>query len=572
MAMVLVILPTAVLSIMSARMIRGWEEVLKRRLERRAESTIRDAAGRIRARLQDDLAEIQSAMGDCVRNGGSTAEIKAAAERVCAARPTVCNVYLFMNPWGFIHPEQKESRPPVAGRDEGASAADTDDVTISLREALKYELRRAIAEAGSLNVTVKLTVDDCSYCFAPLPERRDLYVGYEVDMAAFQTQLVAVLDAYTGSGFTLVADGPGLELPSRGVPRKGEIVMTDSFSPVPQEAGGDDESGDAWSRSSGDVGVPVATGRLHPPFDFVLLSAFTDDPEQIRRTGAMQARLYVLGVVILAGGIVAGLSLVMWEAAAQIRQARSRSDFVVGVSHDLRTPVASMKVLAETLYLDHVRDPGKRKTFLATIVKECERLHQLTERVLFFVRFGLDAVVYARAEEYPGDRVRSVVEAFRARYVVNAEQACDSAVDVRLSVGEDLPGARIDRAAIGQVLLNLLDNAAKYGKNDGAGPCRVDVSVERAERKRHALSRRRTWLCIAVRDHGGGMDAQDLKRAFRRYYRGPGADDKNVSGVGLGLALSRHVVMAHGGWIEAVSRPGEGCCFSVYLPAMVRKG
>jgi len=565
--MVLVILPTAVLSIMSARMIRGWEAVLKRRLERRAESTVRDAAGRIRARLHDDLAEIQSAMGDRVRNRGTPAEIKTVADRVCEARSMVRNVYLFMNPWGFIYPEQREpAATPAEGRPP--SSADAEDVTVALREALRTELRRAMAETGSLNVTVKLTVGGRPFCFAPLPERRELYVGYEVDMAAFQAQLVAVLDAYVGSGFTLVGDAPGLDLPSRGVPRKGEVIMTDCFSPIPRDVRADREPGDAWSRPRQDGGAPVATGRLDPPFSFVVIEAFTDDPQQIRRTGAMQARLYVLGVVILAGGIVAGVSLVMWEAAVQIRQARSRSDFVVGVSHDLRTPVASMKMLAETLYLGHVRDPGKQKTFLVTIVKECERLHQLTERVLFFVRFGQDALVYTGAKEHPDGMVQSAVDAFRARFAPGAESAANPPVDVRLTMGEDLPGVQVDRAAMGQVLLNLLDNAAKYGSDDTAVPCRIDVTVERFNGKRHALLRRRTWLRIAVRDYGGGMAAKDLRRVFRRYYRGPGADDMNVSGVGLGLALSRHVVRAHGGWMAAVSRQGEGSCFCVYLPAM----
>jgi len=567
--MVLVILPTAVLSIMSARMISGWEAVLKRRLERRAEDTLRDAAGRIRARLHDDLVEIQSALGDCVRNRGTLDEIGGVADRVCAARPLVGNVYLFMNPWGFIYPEQKERPGADSAAAEPDVAVGTADAAVTAGEALRAGLRRAIAEAGSLNVTVKLTVDNRAYCFAPLPERRELYVGYQVDAAAFQTQLVAVLDAYAGSGFTLTAEGPGIALPSRLVPRKGRVLMTDSLSPIPRETKAPREPGDAWSRSREDGGAPVATGRLDAPFDAVKLAAYTDDPRQIRRTGAVQARLYVLGVVILAGGIVAGLSLVMWEAAAQIRQARSRSDFVVGVSHDLRTPVASMKVLAETLYLGHVDNPEKQKTFLATIVKECERLHQLTERVLFFVRFGQDALVYTRVEEHSEGMVRSAVDAFRARYSLDDGSPGAAAVDLRFSVGDGLPGVQVDRSAMGQVILNLLDNAAKYGRGDDAAPCRIDVSVERVLRKRFVLSRMRPWLRIAVCDRGGGMNARDLRRVFRRYYRGPGADDRNVSGVGLGLALSRHVVIAHGGWIEASSRPGEGCCFSVYLPAIV---
>jgi two-component system phosphate regulon sensor histidine kinase PhoR len=117
-----------------------------------------------------------------------------------------------------------------------------------------------------------------------------------------------------------------------------------------------------------------------------------------------------------------------------------------------------------------------------------------------------------------------------------------------------------------QVLLNLLDNAVKYGRSaDGAVDVRVWVDAV-AVRRWRVLPRRR-WVRIAVRDAGPGLSRRDLRRVFRRFYRGAGAQALNVSGTGLGLAVCRHVVRAHGGWIGASSAPGQGSTFSVYLPA-----
>ena len=106
----------------------------------------------------------------------------------------------------------------------------------------------------------------------------------------------------------------------------------------------------------------------------------------------------------------------MHESVAEVSKARIRSDFVIGVSHDLRTPISSMKMLAESLYLGHIPDQGKQKQFLATIARECERLSQMIERVLFFVRYDQEALVYHMKQIEPGGLVESAVRTFEARY------------------------------------------------------------------------------------------------------------------------------------------------------------
>ena len=257
----------------------------------------------------------------------------------------------------------------------------------------------------------------------------------------------------------------------------------------------------------------------------------------------------------------------------------------------MRTPVSSMRMLAESLEMGHVRDPDKQKQFLRTIVTECDRLSQLVERVLFFVRFGQDALVYSLRETDPAVLVESVVRSFAARFSGSAATATDAGprteadradkaggnatpgssegrvsaagLTLRWRFAPDLPGVDVDEAAVTQLVLNLLDNAVKYSCR-GSADIRVDV--DRATRRRRPFGREKTWVIIMVRDHGIGIRRQELRRIFRKFYRGRGARRDHVSGVGLGLAMCRHIAVAHGGWIEAQSVPGEGSTFKVFLP------
>jgi len=267
--------------------------------------------------------------------------------------------------------------------------------------------------------------------------------------------------------------------------------------------------------------------------------------------------------MLLAAAVCVGGWIVLREAATEIRKARSRSEFVAGVSHDLRTPVASMKMLAETLYLGRVAETEKQRKFAGTIVQECDRLSHLIERVLFFVRFGQDALVYSRREVDPGELVRWSVKAFLSRF---EGPSVGTGPDVSVDTAPGLPDVRADESAMSQVILNLLDNAQKY--SPGERRPRIDVAVNTVGGNHWIPGKRREWVCITVRDYGIGMDRETLTRIFRRFYRGSSAVEDNISGVGLGLALCRHVIRAHGGRIDVESVPGEGSTFRVLLPAV----
>jgi len=654
--LLLVILPTAVLSIMASRALKNRELVLQSRLETSAVDAIPEVSSRIIAQLDVALEQVRIGMSDCLARGGNPAAMQVAAVRLRDSHAIIKHVHLFMNPWGFIWPEtpaeparhsldpKSTSQRTEIGREKiedrsrrteergqtrhrtGKSRNGGSGDSSRHRQALIAALRREIAFSGALVHAIRFTVDNASYCFSQLRGTRSLYAGYEVDPEEFVRQLSCTVRAISGRGILLSAKGPGITVPIPGRGEPGEIIVSDSL----------DRSSEIRNPGSDRSSAIIAEGRLAPPFDFVEVTAFMENPDEMRRAGRFQARLYAWGILVLAGGIVAGAWIVLREAATEIRKARSRSDFVIGVSHDLRTPVSSMKMLSESLYLDRVTDPGKQKKFLGTIVTECERLSQMVERILFFVRFGQNALVYQMKEIDTGNLVDSAVRMFRVQFgsELDRRQGAfpasspigelsrgeirehrDSPGMTRKNTGKQrmhftlepgLPMINADESAMTQVLMNLLDNAVKYSggrrpvesmpgrhvtaatRNETAvsegecpekaqektrtndGQARIEIEARVVTRKRCLLQPRKKWVSISVRDHGIGMERKELRRIFRRFYRVPGATGDNVSGVGLGLALCRHVVAAHGGWIDAESMLGGGSTFSVLLP--VAKG
>jgi signal transduction histidine kinase len=624
----LVVLPTAILSFLANRALRSREDLLQYRLKMDAASTIQVVSRRLQARFEDDMEHVRAVVSECLARGGKNADIEAAAVRLNNSRGTVNQLFLFMNPWGFIYPEPGKKDEPVnrrTGELENRRAGEAAKEGADLKQGsgdrvldpLVSALRREIALAGTRTNALSLTVEDASFWFSAVPSRKDLYAGFEINQREFMEELSSALTAASGDVFALVAEGPGIAVTN-------EVVVSDAF-------GGRTEIRSRRPDLSGD---PVATGRLLKPFDHVIVKAYVVAPDKIKKAAELRYRLDAWGIVLMAAGICVGLFLVLKEAAAEIRNARARSDFVIGVSHDLRTPVASMRMLAESLYLDHVESPDQQKKFLRVIVRESERLSQLIERVLFFVRMNQRSLVYRFAEADIGKLVAVTVEAFKTKAAIMEQKVEMRAhhLSIGTAIEPGLPAVKADESAITQVILNLIDNAVKYSREkagvaDAGADSKRPESGESADRKadgdpRHTsrvplpesaggqqpayrsgvdfalwarAERRgtvsqpmisvevasadvsfrhrgflpgRKWVRILVKDRGIGIEKKELRRIFKRFYRVQRTADSNVSGVGLGLALCRHVAEAHGGWIEVESEIGRGSTFSVYLPVL----
>jgi signal transduction histidine kinase len=264
--------------------------------------------------------------------------------------------------------------------------------------------------------------------------------------------------------------------------------------------------------------------------------------------GLPRSRLPVLLVLM---AVTAGLML---TAGLQLRRehllGRMRSDFVSRVSHELRTPLTQIRMFAETLLLDRVRNDDERRRYLTIIDRESRRLSHLVENVLRFSRTERGEVRLAPRARDLGPLVRELLDEFRpvaeGRGAHLAARVHDGAV------------ASVDDDALRQVLLNLLDNAVKYGPE--GQEVRVGVSPESA------------GVQVWVDDEGPGIPAADRERIWKRFFRLDAHKESAVAGTGIGLTVVRDLVALHGGrsWVE----PGErgGARFVVEFPALASAG
>jgi len=256
-----------------------------------------------------------------------------------------------------------------------------------------------------------------------------------------------------------------------------------------------------------------------------------------------QARDYTASSLIALSLTVLCLG-VLFLIYAQVQERRlnhMRSELLANVSHELKTPLSVVRMFSELLLTERVRDDAKRKHYLETILRESERLTGLIENVLDFSAIERGKEVYQFREGDLSDVALRAVDAFRARQ--------PDGFDVSVQVERDLPRVRFDDQSVLIVIMNLLDNAVKYG----APP--IQVSIERG--RRH--------LYVRVRDHGQGIPGEHHKRVFDRFFR-VRREHSNVRGSGIGLALVKRIMEAHGGraWVE--SPVGQGALVSVSFP------
>jgi two-component system phosphate regulon sensor histidine kinase PhoR len=262
------------------------------------------------------------------------------------------------------------------------------------------------------------------------------------------------------------------------------------------------------------------------------------------------ARDYLFGILILAlvattiGGTAATLAVLGREA----RVSRLQTDFVNKVSHDLRTPLTSIRMFVETLQLGRIQDPGKRDEALEIIAEETTRLSALIGRLLDWARMESGRRTYQLKKQAVEPIVDAALDAF-------APQRLDPRVKVTRTVAPDLPPLMADRDALAEALLDLLNNAYKY--TDGEEK-RIEVRASRAG----------PAVLLQVTDNGPGIAPREQKRIFEKFYRGSEPLLKSVEGTGLGLAMVKHIVAGHGGKVAVSSDLGKGATFTITLPAV----
>jgi signal transduction histidine kinase len=245
-------------------------------------------------------------------------------------------------------------------------------------------------------------------------------------------------------------------------------------------------------------------------------------------------------LVILLVGLFAGQAV-----GRQIRLNKMKNNFIATVSHELKTPLASMRLLVDTLLEKRVRDEAHAEEYLNMIARENERLTRVIENFLSFSRMERNRNAFTMLPTAPTDIVENAVESICTKYKANG---CKLEMDLT----EDLPEITVDADALVTVLINLLDNACKYTGADKQ--IRLSLTVDNEE------------ICFAVADNGIGLTRRQIHKIFNHFYQVDSSLARSSEGCGLGLSIVQFIVNAHKGRIDVESRPGEGCTFSVYLP------
>jgi signal transduction histidine kinase len=275
------------------------------------------------------------------------------------------------------------------------------------------------------------------------------------------------------------------------------------------------------------------------------VALFDNEGKSIEQLVGKEKQLYLMlfaGIIIvMLIGIVVMIRAVIHESEIS----RMKSEFVSNVSHELKTPLALIRLFGETLESGIVSDEKKRQEFYGIIRKESERLTHLINNVLDFSRMDTGVKEYNFKEADLVEVVRSTLEAYKFHIR-------DDGFKIESELPDESITLKIDKDAISQVLLNLLNNAVKYSEE------RKYIQVRVCKNSISAL--------ISVTDHGVGIPKEELKKIFDKFYRVSTAKTRETRGTGLGLTLAKHIVEAHGGTIEVESEVGKGSRFMVSIP------
>jgi two-component system phosphate regulon sensor histidine kinase PhoR len=249
------------------------------------------------------------------------------------------------------------------------------------------------------------------------------------------------------------------------------------------------------------------------------------------------------------------------DASAEHRLERLRSDFIANISHELKTPIATLMGFIETLRGPAKGDLEAHERFLGIMHEQAGRMSHLVADLLSLSRIELNEHARPSGAVDLTEVVGRVANALSLR-----------AAERRMKI--ELPGGSMGRAIgdadeLTQVFQNLIDNAIKYGRPGTPVTVSATRIADPVEIKAHlpGLRRAKAMIAISVADRGEGIAREHLPRLTERFYRVDAARSRDLGGTGLGLAIVKHVVNRHRGSLEIDSTPGEGSVFTVYLPA-----
>jgi len=316
-----------------------------------------------------------------------------------------------------------------------------------------------------------------------------------------------------------------------------------------------------WSNRAAQalLGAPLAGRSLlglwrHPPLLHAIAAAFKSGaelheawialPEQDGRQ--LLANVRPLAASIHSGPLAGAQAMITIQDVSAARQTeRLRRDFIANVSHELKTPLAALTGFIETLRGPAREDAAARARFLGIMQEQTARMNRLVGDLLSLSRIEMNERSLPRGTVDLGAVLKAAVDGL-------APQAASRNMQILLPT-EALPVIPGDSDEIAQVMINLIENAIKYGRSGTS----VSVTFRQLDGR----------VALAVIDVGEGIARPHLPRLTERFYRVDPARSRELGGTGLGLAIVKHIVNRHRGSLEIASTPGQGSTFTVYFPA-----
>ena len=273
------------------------------------------------------------------------------------------------------------------------------------------------------------------------------------------------------------------------------------------------------------------------------LVAKGEDPLEAISSKSLLIYYILLGSVIVL--IALGIVFILRDISREEEMSAMKSEFISNVSHEIKTPIATIRTLAENLNEGWVTGQVQQRDYFHLIEREAERLTHLVENILDFSRIDKARRNYRMELSSIGNVTRKVVGRFGL--LVDGQ-----GVVIKESIESNLPPCNLDVEAYEQALLNLLDNAVKFSRDEKV----VEVSARLQD----------NTIIVTVTDHGIGIGKKDNERIFDKFFRSPPPDGRKIPGSGIGLTLVKETIEAHAGTVKVESEVGKGSTFTLSFP------
>ena len=351
---------------------------------------------------------------------------------------------------------------------------------------------------------------------------------------------------------SLSGGGP-LTLPERWSPGR----ETNSTPLLLAEANGALSSVAKLRRLAGGPEVDAEGLPSRPRF---VLQLYVADPALLFASYRRHALL--LAGLVAASAFAALIGVIASRRAfqRQLRLSELKSNFVSSVSHELRAPIASVRLMAESLERGKVTEAPKQHEYFRFIVQECRRLSSLIENVLDFSRIEQGRKQY---DFEPTDLLALTQQTIKLMQTYASERGVELHLQLANTISHQLPNYQLpaDGKALQQALINLIDNALKHSPKGDTVTVGMEVRSSTAPNPSLA-----TVMQLWVEDHGDGIPPSEHERIFERFYRRGSELRRQTQGVGIGLSIVKHIVEAHGGRVLVRSAVGQGSRFTIELP------